>query len=283
MFSKIRFNGKMIILHFLISLLVCFTMLPLIYMVVTAFKPLDELFIFPPRFYVSNPTIRNFATLLQSIGSVAVPFSRFVFNSIFTSVSAVTLSVVVCSMGAYAISKLNVVHSKIIFAIIVSALMFGTHVTQIPSYMIVKELGMLNRYSALIVPKIAIAYHFFLMKQFMDQLPVPILESARMDGANEWHIFWKVVMPVVKPAWATVVMFAFVANWNDYFSPLIFINRQAMKTLPLALQLISEQGNIARMGAIAAATLLTTLPSILIFMIMQSKVNQTMAYSGIKA
>lgn len=283
MFSKIRFNGKMIILHFLISLLVCFTMLPLIYMVVTAFKPLDELFIFPPRFYVSNPTIRNFATLLQSIGSVAVPFSRFVFNSVFTSASAVTLSVVVCSMGAYAISKLHLAHSKILFAIIVSALMFGTHVTQIPSYMIVKELGMLNRYSALIVPKIAIAYHFFLMKQFMDQLPVPILESARMDGANEWNIFWRIVMPVVKPAWATVVMFAFVANWNDYFSPLIFINRQAMKTLPLALQLISEQGNIARMGAIAAATLLTTLPSILIFMIMQSKVNQTMAYSGIKA
>lgn len=283
MFRKIRFNGKMIILHFLISLLVCFTMLPLIYMVVTAFKPLDELFIFPPRFYVSNPTMRNFATLLQSIGSVAVPFSRFVFNSVFTSASAVTLSVVVCSMGAYAISKLHLAHSKILFAIIVSALMFGTHVTQIPSYMIVKELGMLNRYSALIVPKIAIAYHFFLMKQFMDQLPVPILESARMDGANEWNIFWRIVMPVVKPAWATVVMFAFVANWNDYFSPLIFINRQAMKTLPLALQLISEQGNIARMGAIAAATLLTTLPSIIIFMIMQSKVNQTMAYSGIKA
>lgn len=288
--KRISFNKKKVIIYAFMITLVMFTMLPLEYMVVSAFKPLDEIYIFPPRFYVSNPTLRNFATLFKSFGSLSVPFTRFIFNSLVTSVFSVVLTVVVCSMGAYALSKLKIKHKGLIFNIIISALMFGTHVTQIPTYLIVKNLGMINTYFSLIIPKIAVAYNFFLVKQFMDQMPDSLLEAARIDGAGEFRIFWKLVMPILKPAWSTVVVFSFVLNWNDYFSPLIFINKQVMKTLPLALQLIAEHGvsgveqmNIARAGAIAAAVLLTTLPTIIIFVIMQKKVIQTMAHSGIKA
>lgn len=286
--KRIRFNKKKVLTYSFMLVLVMFTMLPMEYMIVSAFKPMDEIYIFPPKFYVMNPTLRNFSTLFMSLGSLSVPFTRFIFNSLVTSVLSVVFTVVVCSMGAYALSKLKIKHSTLIFNIIIAALMFGTHVTQIPTYIIVKNLGMINTYFSLIIPKIAIAYNFFLIKQFMDQMPNSLLEAARIDGAGEFRIFWQLVMPILKPAWSTVVVFSFVANWNDYFSPLIFINKQVMKTLPLALQLIAERGtaveqmNIARAGAISAAVLLTTLPTIIIFVIMQKKVIQTMAHSGIK-
>lgn len=117
--------------------------------------------------------------------------------------------------------------------------MFSPHVTQIPNYMIVKNLGLINTYWALILPKIAVAFNMFLVKQFLEQMPDAYLEAARLDGANEWQLFWKIVMPYVRPAWATLVVFSFVGNWNDYFSPLVFTNSDAMKTLPLAIQSIA--------------------------------------------
>lgn len=288
--GTMRINIRKSLVYMVMILLAMFTLLPLEFMIVSAFKPLDELFIFPPKFYVLNPTLRNFSTLFKSLGSLSIPFTRFIFNSLISTGFTVALTVIVCSMGAYALSKLKIKHSALIFNVIVAALMFGTHVTQIPTYIIVKNLGMINTYFALIIPKVAVAYNFFLIKQFIDQMPVSILEAARIDGAGEFRIFWKLVMPILKPAWATVSVFAFVLNWNDYFTPLIFINKQSMKTLPLLLQLIAEQGNaaagqgnIARMGAISAAILLTTLPTIIVFVIMQSKVLNTMAHSGIKA
>ena len=281
--KKITFSGVM--LYTSITLLVVFTALPLVYMISTAFKPIDELFLFPPKFLVQNPTLRNFSDLVLALGSSEVPFLRYVFNSTLISVVTVALTVIVSAMGAYALVKHKVPCSKGLFLIIIAALMFSPHVTQIPTYMVVKSLGMLDTYFALIVPKIAVAYNFFLMKQFAEQLPDAYLESARIDGASESRIFWKIVMPQLAPAWSTLIVFSFVSNWNDYFSPLIFTSSQVMKTLPLALQIISGGAagtSIARAGASAAATFLMTLPTVVIFTFMQKKVIATMAHSGIK-
>ena len=176
--------------------------------------------------------------------------------------------------------------SKVIFAIVIASLMFTPHVTQIPRYMVVNGLGMINTYWALIIPNIAVGYNFFLMKQFTEQLPNSFLESARIDGASEFQVFQHIAMPSMKPAWSTLVVLSFVANGNDYFTPLIFTTSQEMKTLPLALQTIAggpAGASIGRAGAVAAATFLMTLPTIIIFSFMQTKVMQTMAYSGIKA
>lgn len=281
-FTKRQFAAR-VLLYLAVLVMLAFTALPLIYVVFTAFKPIDELLRFPPTFFVSRPTLTNFSDLVATLGSSEVPFLRYTFNSVLTTVVTVILSVIVCCMGAYGIVKHNVPFADFIFMIIISALMFSGHVTQISNYMIVNSLGFVDTYLALIIPKIAVAFNFFLIKQFIEQLPDAYLEAARIDGASEITIFLKIVVPYLKPAIATLAIFSFVNNWNDYFSPLVFITKQQLKTLPLALQSIGEGGNVARAGAMAAATFLMTLPTIVVFASMQKNVIQTMAHSGIKA
>ena len=175
--------------------------------------------------------------------------------------------------------------SSAIFAVVIAALMFSPHVTTIPRYFVVNSMGLINTYWALILPRIAVAYNFFLMKQFCEQIPDALLESARMDGARELRVFWNIIMPSIKPAWATLVVFSFVQTWNDYFTPLIFTTSQAMRTMPLALQTIAggvAAISIGRAGAVAAATFIMITPTILLFTLMQRLVMQTMTHSGIK-
>ena len=260
--------------------------LPIVYMVSTAFKPLPELFIYPPRFFVKQPTLHNFVDLVTSLSGSVVPFLRYVFNSVFTSAVTVALTIIVSCMAAYALGKSKPPGYRIIFNLVLACLMFSSYVTQIPTYMVADFLGIVDTYGALIIPKIAVAFNLFLVKQFVEQLPNPLLEAARIDGANEWYIFWKIVMPFLAPAWSTLLVFSFVANWNDFFTPLIYITNEALKTMPLAMQSISggvATVNISRAGASAATTFIMTVPTILIFTLAQKKVIQTMAHSGIKA
>jgi ABC-type glycerol-3-phosphate transport system permease component len=271
-----------IIVYIIMIALVLFTALPLIYVVVTAFKPLDELFIYPPRFFVKRPTLRNFVDLLGGLSSSVVQFTRYIFNSFFTTAVIVAVTVLISSAGAYGLVKQNVPFGNAIFNIIIAALMFSPHVTQIPSYLVVNKLKMLNTYWALIIPRLAVAYNFFLMKQFIEGFPDELLESARIDGAGEWKVFFRILMPNIKPAWSTLIVISFLANWNDYFTALIYTSDQSMKVLTLALQLIGGT-SIARQGAMAAGTFLITAPTIIMYMIMQSNVLETMVHSGIKA
>jgi len=288
-FHRRRFRLKRLtlsraMLYLLLTALVVIAGLPLFAMVCRSLMPLDELYIYPPRLIVHNPTLRNFSDLLTSLSSSTVPFTRYIFNSLLTTVVTVTASVLVCCMGAYGLVKHKPAGSGPIFAVVLAALMFSTHVTQIPNYLVVNRLGLVNTYLALIIPKIAVAYNFFLVKQFCEQLPDSILEAARIDGARELRVFWTVAMPLLKPAWTTLAVFSFVSNWNDYFSPLIFISSNALKTLPLALQTLSGgAGVVARAGTVGAATFLTTVPSILVFALMRGKVMETMSFSGIKS
>ena len=273
-----------IMLYILLAALVVIAGLPLFAMVCRSLMPLDELYIYPPRLIVRNPTLRNFSDLLTSLSSSTVPFTRYIFNSLLTTVVTVVVSILICCLGAYGLVKHTPAGSGFIFAVVLAALMFSPHVTQIPNYLVVNKLGLVNTYWALIIPKIAVAYNFFLVKQFCEQLPDSILEAARIDGAKELRVFWTIAMPLLRPAWTTLAVFSFVNNWNDYFSPLIFISSNALKTLPLALQtLTGGAGVVARAGTVGAATFLTTLPSILVFAIMRGKVMETMSFSGIKA
>lgn len=287
---KIKIKGKVTrvtvgnTLGFLIlSLFAFFMALPLIYVVSTSLKPLNELFYFPPRFFVENPTLKNFKDLFIVLDGFDVPFSRYAFNSVLITVVVVLLIVVLTSMAAYGLVKHKVPFANFIFSLILMGLMFPTYVIQIPNYLIVNSFKMVDTYWALILPKIAVAYNLFLVRQFMQQLPDSFLEAARIDGASETKIFFKIVIPFLKPVMATLVVFSFVANWNDYFTPLIYIQDQALKTLPLAMQLISSGNSIARAGAAAAATFVTIVPTILIYVFMQKHVVDSMAYSGIKA
>ncbi|MBR2338319.1 MAG: carbohydrate ABC transporter permease [Clostridia bacterium] len=264
-------------------LLVAFTALPLVYLVSTAFKPLHELYVFPPKFLVQQPTLRNFSNLLLSLSSSAVPFTRYLFNSVVITILTVGGTIFVSTLGAYGLVKHNPPGAKRLFDIVIAALMFSPYVTQIPRYLVINAMGLINSYAALILPSIAVAYNFFLIKQFVEQFPNDLLEAARIDGAGEMKIYWSIVMPSLKPAWATLLVMTFVSTWNDYFSPLIYLNSQALKTLPLALNTISGGGSsIGRAGAVAAATMLMTIPTVIVFTLMQRKVMETMMHSGIK-
>jgi ABC-type glycerol-3-phosphate transport system permease component len=257
---------------------------PLVYMISTAFKPTSELFLFPPRFFVINPTLRNFYQLLLVTGTSAVPFSRYIFNSIVVTVFIVVGGVVIAAMAAYPLSKHHEMpFKKSIFSMIILALMFAPQVTQIPQFLVVSKLGLMNTYVALILPHLAAPVGLFLMKQFLDQIPDALLEAAKIDGVGEWKMLWRVVMPMLKPAWATLALFSFIASWNDGWSAAIYTTTEDMKTLPLALQTISGgYGVIARVGTVGAASLLMIIPTIVVFVITQRMVLETMAHSGIK-
>lgn len=268
-----------------LTLLACFMIMPLVYVISTSLKPLDELFLFPPRFFTRRPQLSNFSDLFSALDNSEVPFTRYIFNSLFTAVCTVFGTVLVCCMGAYGLVKHRPRGGNIIFALILAALMFSGQVTTIPTYLVIKSLGLLDTYLALIIPKIAVAFNFFLVKQFLEQMPETYLEAARLDGANEWQIFWKIVMPHIKSATATLVVFTFTSAWNDYLGPVIYITNNALKTLPLAVQTISGgagASSLATAGAMAAAAFVTILPTVVVYTVMQGRVMNTMAYSGIK-
>jgi len=262
-----------------------FSVLPIVYVISTAFKPLEELLLFPPPFFVRRPTLDNFQDLLLATNALAVPFSRYLFNSVFVTLSTVLLQVMFCSMCAYPLSKARgLPGSNIIFAMVIAALMFAPQVTRIPQYLVVQKLGMIDTYWALIVPALAYSLGLFMMKQFMDNsIDIALIEAARIDGASEWTIFWRVVMPNVAPAWNTLLIFGFIAHWNDSFSPLVFTRSEAMKTVSVAMiSLTNGPASVARLGAQSAAAFLMSAPAILVFLLRQAKVIQTLAHSGIK-
>lgn len=277
--------GRLLVHLFMIAL-VFFMALPLIYVVVTAFKPLDELFKFPPEFFVKNPTFNNFYDLFTSLQGAEVPFTRYVFNSLLVTIGTVILTVLVSCLGAYGLVKHAPPGGTLISNIIVASLMFVPQITTIPTFLLVNQLHLENTYWAMILPKVAIAFNFFLIQQFIGQVPDSFLESARLDGASEMTLFFKIVMPTIRPAWATLIMYSFISTWNDYFSALIYTSSDNMKTLPLALQTIAGGAatvSIGRAGAVAASAFVLILPPVLIFLLMQKQVMETMAYTGIKS
>lgn len=256
-----------------------FMVLPMIYAISNAFKPLDEIFMFPPRFFVRNPTLDNFRDLFLLMAQSWVPFSRYIFNTVFITAAGTAGHVVVASMAAYALEKHKFPGAKLFFSIVVTSLMFSPVVTAIPNYMVMAKLKWLDTYLALIIPAFGYSLGLFLMKQFMVTIPDSLLESARMDGASEFRTFWTVAMPCVKPAWLTLIIFSFQTLWGATGST--FIYSEELKTLPYALNQILL-GGFARAGVGAAVILLMMIVPVILFMVTQSSIIQTMSTSGLK-
>lgn len=253
--------------------------LPMIYAISNAFKPLDEIFMFPPRFFVRNPTTDNFRDLFLLMAQSWVPFSRYIFNTLFTTAAGTAGHVVIASMAAFALEKHKFPGSKLFFNIVVTSLMFSPVVTAIPNYLVMARLNWLDTYLALIVPAFGYSLGLFLMKQFMVTIPDSLLESARMDGAGEMKTFWTIAMPCVKPAWLTLIIFSFQTLWGATGST--FIYSEELKTLPYALNQIL-MGGFARAGVGAAVILLMMIVPVVLFMVTQSSIIQTMSTSGLK-
>ncbi|ETT52913.1 MULTISPECIES: carbohydrate ABC transporter permease [unclassified Paenibacillus] len=277
-----RLNRSFAVSFMLFGLLLgfgAFMVLPLIYTVNNAFKPLDELFIFPPRFLVRNPTLENFTDLMVIMGNSWVPFTRYIANTLLITLVGTAGHILLASAAAYPLAKFKFPGSSILFKIVVLSLMFSPHVTAIPNYLVMSQLGWINTQAAIIVPSLAFSLGLFLMKQFMEQIPDALIEAAKIDGANEYRVFWQIVMPNVKPAWLTLMILQFPALWGTDGGS--FIYSENLKTLHYALSQVI-QGGIARAGVGAAVALLLMTVPILLFIISQSSVIQTMATSGMK-
>jgi len=274
--------GNVLIVLFM-AVIAFFMALPLIYTITTAFKPINELFMYPPRFFVKNPTLKNIKDLFATMSSSYIPFSRYLFNSLTVSIIGTAGHVIVVAMAAYAFAKHKFPGSKFLFSMVVFSLMFSGYVTGVPRFIIMSKIKILDSYSSLILPMMASSLGLYLLKQFMEQMIVDeSLESARIDGAGEFRILWRIVMPNVKPGWLTLLLLSFKDSWGDIGSPSLYIQTESLKTLPQALSYVQQGNTIARMGAGAANALLIMLPPILIFIITQSNVIETMKSSGMK-
>jgi len=252
---------------------------PLVYAINNAFKPLNEIFLFPPRLWVRQPTMNNFQDLFIIMSKSWVTFSRYIFNTVLITAVGTGGLIIVASMGAFVVSKYRFPGAKLFFNVVIVTLMFSGYVTAIPNYLVMAKLGWVDTYLAIIVPAFAMPMGFFLLKQFIDTIPNTLLEAAKVDGAKEWRIFIYIVLPMVKPAWLTVMIFSVQSLWNTRASN--FIYSEQLKTLPYALsQIIS--GGIARAGVGAAVTLFVMIVPLVMFIFAQSNILQTMASSGIK-
>jgi ABC-type glycerol-3-phosphate transport system permease component len=256
------------------------TAFPLFFTIVTAFKPINELFLYPPRFFVRNPTFENITSLFQIMSASRVPFERYLFNSLFVAIVGVAAYIIIAAMAAYPMAKHKFKGRIILYNIIVWAMLFSTQVTEVPQFFIISRLGLIDSYWALMVPTLAISMGVFLMRQFIvSTIPDALLESAKIDGASEVRIFWKIVMPMVKPAWLTLTVFTFQAFWNAPAAQ--FVYTEQMKVLQTALSQVAAVG-LGRAGAGAAIALILLIPPITIFLFAQSSIVETMSTSGLK-
>ena len=278
-----RFHPSQIRYLIIIFPVALFMLLPLLYIFNHAFKPLEELFYYPPRFLVEQPTFANFSRLFKVTGTSGIPMSRYLFNSIIVTVLILIASVIISTMAGYALSKLNFKFKKVINEINTIALMFVGIAVTIPRYLVVERLGLIDNFFVHVLPYLAVPVGLFLVKQFIDEIPNELIDACRVDGANDWQIYTKIILPLIKPAIATIVILSFQSVWNSADTSTTYINNDSLKTFAFYMNtLTTGTTGVAGQGMAAAASLIMFLPNLIIFIVMQSKVMDTMAHSGIK-
>ncbi|MCL1846211.1 MAG: carbohydrate ABC transporter permease [Defluviitaleaceae bacterium] len=274
-----RSTGGTVVLFIFMGLLAVFMGFPLFLTVSNALKPLDELFLFPPQIVVRNPTLSNFSDLFVSMQATWVPFSRYAVNTLIITLGGTLGHLMFASSAAYALAKVELPGRKMMFSMVVLSLMFAAVVTSIPNFIIISSLGLIDTYWAIILPAFSAPLGLYLMKQFMEQIPDSLVESARIDGASEYRIYWSIVMPNVKPAWLTLIILQFQGLWATTGG--IFIRSEELKPLSFAMGQIAG-GGIARAGESAAVMFLMMIIPVTFFIIAQSQMIETLTTSGMK-
>lgn len=268
-----------IVIFIILAILALFMIMPVYLTVIMSVKPIQEMFIFPPKLYVTEPTLSNYTAMFRICSGERVPFSRYVFNSVFVTVAVTIMQVVFSSMAAFCLAKVKFPGAKLINALIVAALLYQSNVIYIMQYMVLAKMGLVNKIAALILPAAASPICIFLMRQAISQMPDSVIESAKVDGAGLFRICWQVVMPNQKPALMTLVIFTFQAAWNIQGGSVIF--DESLKTLPTVVMQASAAG-LSRAGVAMAAAVFMLVPPVIIFMLAERHVIETMAHSGLK-
>ena len=274
-----RKHGGTIAVFILLLIMGLFMLLPIYLTVVMSLKPVEELFVFPPKLYTLRPTLDNFRDMFDVLKSNRVPFSRYVFNSVAVTVSVTVLQCFFASMAAFVLAKCKFPGSKLINSIIVIALLYQSNVIYIMQYMVMSKMGIIDTPLALIFPAVASPMGLFLMRQSISQIPDSMIEAAKVDGAGLFRICWQIVMPNQKPALMTLIIFAFQGAWNIQAGSVVF--QEQYKTLPTVVTQAAASG-LARAGVAMAAAVFMLIPPVIVFILAQRQVIETMAHSGIK-
>lgn len=277
-----KFSAGQIKFYCILLPLSIFMIIPVVFVINQAFKPLGELFAFPPTIIAKNPTLDNFKDLFALSGTTGVPMSRYLLNSLIVTILTVVLNIVITVTAAYAFSKKKFKGNKALFGLNQLALMFVPTAVAVPRYIVIVRMGMIDTWWAHILPLIAMPVGLFLVKQFVDQIPDALIEAAVMDGANDITIIFKVIIPLTKPALATSVVLTFQQVWGAVEASNNFITDDSMRTLAFYLNSIATNNTVAAQGMVAAASVILFLPTLVIFICMQSQVMNTMSHSGIK-
>ena len=277
-YTRSRF-GNFVIFTFL-TVVGLVSVLPMVYCVCTAFKPLEELLIFPPRFFVSRPTWENFTALPTLLGNLHVPLSRYIFNSLFITGISTALQILAASLAAFVFSKTNVKGRVALFYIVQFSLLYNGYTLAIPQFLIFNWTHIVDTYWVYVLPAIPSSMGVFLMKQYMDSsIPGTLIEAAKIDGASLFRIYGSLIMPISKPAWMTLLLFSFQSMWSAVPSGTVY--SESLKTLPYVMSSISS-GGTARAGSAMAVTVMLMIPPILVYFISQSNVMETMSTAGMK-
>ncbi|MFJ4710847.1 carbohydrate ABC transporter permease [Streptomyces sp. NPDC088785] len=253
---------------------------PFLWMALSAFKTKKDLTASPPVWIPSEWTLKNFSDLLDQLD-----MPRYFLNSVIVAVLVTVCNLLFCSMLGYALAKLNFSGRSKVFGIVLAALMVPANLMVLPLFVLINQLNLLDTYAGLVLPFAAGAFGVFLMRQFMQSIPDELLEAARMDGAGEWYIFWRIVLPLVKPALATLTIFTFLGSWNNFIWPLIATNDPDKYTLPVALATFANDPNRTvggGNGMLMAGSLLVVLPVLIVFAVLQRHFTQGIATAGMK-
>lgn len=278
-----RFHPSQLKFYAILIPMAILTGLPIVFIFSQALKPVNELYLYPPRFFVSNPSLNSFRKLVETMNSSDVPIYRYFFNSIMSTLLTVLCTVAITAFAGYALAKKKFRTKNLIFGINTMALMFVGAAVKIPKYLIVYKTGMIDSFLVHVIPALAMPVGLFLVKQFMDQIPNELLEAAKIDGATDWYIFRRIVVPLSRSSLATVVILTFQTAWNTIEASELYLNRDNLKTFGYYMSTLTTTGNdVAGIGMAAAATLIMFIPNLIIFIVMQNNVMSTMAHSGIK-
>lgn len=278
-----KFERGQIKIILIILPLVIFMALPIVFIANHAFKPMEELFAFPPTFFVRNATLDNFTKLIKFSRTSGIPLSRYVFNSLLVTILAVGLSLLFTTCAAYALAKLKFKGRNLMMQINQIAIMFVATAVLIPRYLVICKAGMIDSVWAHVLPLVAMPVALFLVKQFVEQVPDSLIEAAYIDGATEFQVYRKVIIPMIKPAIATATILVFQQVWTNVETSNYYINDDSMKTLTFYMNsLVNANNTVAGQGIAAAATLIMFVPNLVLFIILQNGVMNTMAHSGIK-
>lgn len=278
-----KFDRSQIKIIIIILPLVIFMAMPIIFITNHAFKPMEELFAFPPTFFVKNATFENFTKLMKFSNTSGVPLSRYVFNSLLVTVLTVGLALLLTTMSAFALAKIKFKGRNMLVQINQIAIMFVATAVLIPRYLVICQMGLIDNVLAHVLPLVAMPVALFLVKQFVEQVPDSLLEAAYMDGATDLDVYLKVIIPMIKPAIATAAILVFQQVWTNMETSNYFFNDDSMKTLTFYMNtLVNANNTVAGQGMSAAASLILFVPNLVLFIILQKNVMNTMASSGIK-